>query len=100
MTGAIAGPGVLFFVTFSAFNPPRAVITTSNCVVVMSRSYLHGRPTDVRAVAAVTELLVPAGDTSGPWRAHRLGDEMVWMTDKQAAKVVDAARRVVPVGAF
>jgi hypothetical protein len=100
MTGAIAGPGILFFVTFSAFNPARAVITTTNSVVVMSRSVLHGRPTDVRAVVPVTELLAPAGETSGPWRAYRLGDETVWMTDKHAAKVVEAARRVVPVGAF
>ena len=95
LSGQFAGPGWLFGLTFWAFNPPRAVITTSNSVVVMGRSMINGKPTDVRAVVGVDALLAPPIATSGSWRAHRLGDEVVWMTRKEGAGVVDAARRVV-----
>ena len=95
LSGQFAGPGWLFGLTFWAFNPPRAVITTTNSVVVMGRSMVHGKPTDVRAVVGIDALLAPAIATSGSWRAHQLGDEVVWMTRKEAAKVIDAARRVI-----
>ena len=94
-SGQFAGPGWLFGCTFWAFNPPRGVVATSNSVVVMGRSMLNGKPTDVRAVVGIDALLAPAVAKSGSWRAHQLGDELVWMTRKEAAGVVDAARRVV-----
>ena len=95
LSGRFAGPGWLFGLTFWAFNPPRAVIATTNSVVVMGRSMLHGKPTDVRAVVGIDAALAPPIARSGSWRAHRLGDEVVWMTGKESAGVVDAARRVV-----
>ncbi len=95
LAGGFVGPGWLFFLTFWAFNPPRAVIATSNSVVVMRRSMLNGRPSDVRTVVAVDALLAPPVASSGAWSCYRLGDEVVWMTRKEAATVVDAARSVV-----
>lgn len=94
LLGALAGPGWLFFLSFWAFNPPRAVITTTNSAVVMGRSMFNARPTDVRAVVGVDALLQPSGATSGPWHSYRLGEEVVWMTRRQAAIAVDAARAV------
>ena len=92
LAGGLVGPGVLVvMILFWALNPPRGVVVTSNSAVVMKRSMFNGKPTTVLEVAHLASAATPSTDRSGPWLAHQLGAERVWLTRKEAACMVEAA---------
>lgn len=93
LAGTLVGPGfIVVALTFWGLNPPRGVVVTSNSVTVMKRSMLHGRPTTALGVAALTTALEPPGARSGRWASHAFGDEVVWLTKKEAERTVAAVR--------
>jgi hypothetical protein len=95
LAGTFVGPGVIaVMAVFWALDPPRGVVVTSNSVTVMKRSMLTGKPTTVVEVAHLASALAPPASRSGPWSAHDLGRERVWLTRTEAARMVAAVGQV------